>query len=141
MSTTPELVMPRWVELAEAIPGIAIALDYEPGAEGLPALPCTTMIGRGGRRTNQSTGNVEEITWVWDILLYVSMSGSETWGTAQARLHQLTPLLLAAVRADYQLGGSCEWARLIDPSERPKFDIANGWLSKRFELNCIQDEH
>lgn len=138
--SAPEEIEAAFVALAQGVEGIAAALDHEPGPEGLPRLPCVTMFYLGPLRIGQSTGNVEDLDYTWEILLYVDLKSARG---AQHRARDLVEALKLAVKNDFRLAGTCDLAHLLDQLARPEFQVSEGVkggeLLKRLRLTARRE--
>lgn len=136
--SAPATIRAAFVAKAKTVTGISEAIGHEPGDEGLPKIPCVTMLFRGAPIVGESTG-FDEIAWTWDVHLYVQLGPSD-YEQAQLKLEELVPALLAKFRSETTLGGVCEQSRLVDEDERPEFDHDEGWVRKPLVFRAVTSE-
>ena len=116
--------------------GVQKALDHEP--EQLPrSLPAVCLLFRQVEPKDVATGPLETWAWTWRVNLYVPLSD---YAASQASLALIVPRLLAAVRADRTLAGTCEQAFLVDEGREPVFAHAEGYLVKSLTLEAWTEE-
>lgn len=126
---------------AAAVPGIKTALHYTP--EQLPELPAVTMLPRRIQQDERYTGPTTENLWTWAVYLQLPLGGrvaGSDFEAAQDLLYDLLPALLAIVRADPELGGTCLKATLADLGEEPDFDPEQRVVVKILELTARTQE-
>lgn len=114
------------------IDGVASAVPYEPGPEGLPKLPAVTMRSYLYGQDDVETGPATDNEWGWEIRVYVPLGNYET---AQALLDDLVPAVLSVPRRYPDLDGTCEWARTQDNGEPVAFEHDG---SRKYAVKSIQ---
>lgn len=133
-----------FVELAAALPEVGAALDHVP--ESLPAADpaawvCLLFHGYA-RDDEHQTGPATQVEWEWEVQSYVriTVGGGGGYRGAQEALKSLVPALMAAVRANRDLLGTCDRARLVDVGDPPSPDAAEGYLLKPLRLRAVVEE-
>lgn len=133
-----ERIEQAFVERALEVDGVAAALDHEP--KSLPARPCVTLLWAAVDPQETSTGPAEDVTWEWEVRVYVDLESQNAYRQAQYRMKKLVPALLRVVRADRRLGDTCELARLEDGGDPPEFDEGRNLLVKTLRLVALVEE-
>lgn len=140
MSSSRAALRQAFAAAAAAIPGVANALDHEPGMEALPPLPCVTMLSDLYSQEDVLTGPATENIWGWEVRVYVDLV--QGYREAQEQLDDLVPAVLGIVRANTDIDGTCLWARLQDPGGTPFFahDEQKAYAWKVLQLRAEMEE-
>lgn len=134
--TVIERIEAAFLAIAEQIDGVANVLDHEPGPD-LPRLPCITMLFVSPQQEDVETGPGTANRWTWRITLYVNL---DDYYRAQRDLKQLLPDLMATVRRNTDLTGTCEWASLDDEGGEPVFAHDDRIVFKTLRLTARTTE-
>jgi hypothetical protein len=125
VATTPAAVRQALAVKLTTLPGLKTAYAYEP--EQLGELPVTTLLLAFIQPREIETGPRLDVTWSWQLRIYVNLSD---WEAAQTQLEELAYASLSLWRDDPTLGDLLEWWTIADTGEPPVFSAPDRWLRK-----------
>lgn len=103
MSSVAEEIEKVWIAHTSAIDGIKKSLIYEPDTVDRANMPLLTMFFLLPQSVAVATGPEEEVSYAWEISLYVALA---SFKDAQAKMRDLSQLIIASFRQhrnDYDL--------------------------------------
>jgi hypothetical protein len=128
-----------FAQLAATAAGVTNALDHEP--ETIPTLErgaCVTLMQHRTDATTVETGPGQDVVSEWTVIVYVQLREYEK---AQDDLEDVLDALIAVLRDNDRLNGTCDEARLHDDGAVPEFHNDHGVLVKTLRLWTQVTEH
>lgn len=126
----------RFVLAADAVVGVADAIDHEPAE--LPATlsdgAVVTLLGLPPAQTDTATGGLVTVTYRWRVNVYVNLP--QGYDVAQFALADVLEPLLAITRADVNAGGLVDQWELTGSGQEPQFAHDEGWIFQPLTLTA-----
>lgn len=121
----------------DALSIVERAFDHQPAKLPPRGLAVMSVLFTGFEQTDAFTGPATDNAWVYRVNCYLRLGD---YLQAQQKLAELLPEILAIVRDDPTLAGTCEWARLDDTGLEPVFNHDEGYLLKSLRLTAYTEE-
>lgn len=138
--STPKQIITKFIARAAAVDGVSVAQDKE--ARDIPAEvregACVVALWRACPQVVKETGDGADVTWEWNIRIYVALPDFET---AQEDFYAVVPAVLALGRSQALMvdldaldGVYTGSLSLTDAGADPHFDVEEGWAMKELRL-------
>lgn len=88
----------------------------------------------------QVTGPLAQVTWAWDILVWVELRSDDAWEAAQEAAKTFLPQILALPRANRTLSGTVENWAVFDQGGRFTMNEQDGYLEKTLSMTATAEE-